>query len=101
MIGPVVTSQAPVRGIAAPSSHDGSQARAVARDFEKMVLSQSVDMMMKTAMPDLGAGKAGEMWRSVMAREIAGEIAASGATGLAESILPHIAAARAAEETDP
>lgn len=74
---------------AARAAGDAAEA---ALEFEAMFLSQTVNEMLKT-MPEglMGGGHAEEMWRSVIARAIAEEIAGDGSTGLARSVESAIA----------
>lgn len=61
--------------------------RATATKFEAAFLTPMVEEMLRTAGPaTFGAGHAEEIWRSVLAGAIAGEIAESGSTGIADSL---------------
>lgn len=58
-----------------------------ARDFESVFLTQMVDQMMKTVkLGGMDGGHAEEMWRGFLARAIADQIAATGSTGIAQSV---------------
>ena len=61
--------------------------RRTATRFEAAFLTPMVEEMLRTAGPaTFGAGHAEEIWRSVLAGAIAGEIAESGSTGIADSL---------------
>lgn len=69
----------------------------VAREFEAVFLSTVIEEMLKTGQPQtFGGGHAEEMWRSVMARAYADQVAASGGVGLAEAVGESIRAAETA-----
>ena len=95
---------------AAPSSHprtepvrtappgDRTEAAArVAREFEAVFLSTVVEGMLKTGQAEtFGGGHAEEMWRSIMARAYADQIAETGGIGLADAVGVSIGAAGSA-----
>ena len=74
---------------AVPSTQPAPDPRraAAARDFESVFLTQMVEQMMKTVkLGGMDGGHAQEIWRSFLARAIAGQIADSGTTGIAQSV---------------
>lgn len=58
------------------------------RDFEAMALTTFVESMLpKSGGSSLfGTGTAGEVWRSMMAQQIAGQLAAAGGIGIADQL---------------
>ncbi|OWY01214.1 hypothetical protein B6V75_16530 [Thioclava sp. F1Mire-8] len=71
----------------AASGTKTQDAKEIAKNFEATFLQQAVGEMMKTVkMGGLDGGHAEEMWKSFLARGIADEIAASGRTGIAQSV---------------
>ncbi|KFE35692.1 rod-binding protein [Thioclava atlantica] len=79
-------SAGPSAGQSATGPKEGD-AKAIAKDFEATFLQQAVGEMMKTVkMGGLDGGHGEEMWKSFLARGIADEIAASGRTGIAQSV---------------
>lgn len=86
--GPSIQVQA---GGGAPAS---PEAERVAREFEAVFLSTVIEQMLKTGQPDtFGGGHAEEMWRSVMARAYADQVAATGGIGLAGAVSESITSA--------
>ena len=63
------------------------KASRVQVQFESVLLNSLVSEMLPKDAPDAyGQGLAGEMWRSLLAEKISGEIAGSGALGIAQRL---------------
>ncbi|MES0881924.1 rod-binding protein [Roseibium sp. SCP14] len=61
--------------------------KSPAEKFEAMILSQFVETMLPDdAEAVFGEGATGEIWKSMMAEQVAGQLAASGGVGIAELI---------------
>ncbi len=65
----------------------GSAARSPGEKFEAMILTQFVETML----PDdaemvFGKGASGEIWKSMLAEQVATQLAASGGVGIADMI---------------
>lgn len=67
-------------------------AAETARRFEAAMLTPMVSEMLRTAGETSMGGKAGDQWRSFFAAAMAEEIAATGQTGIAQSVERAIAA---------
>ncbi|RRH75776.1 rod-binding protein [Falsigemmobacter faecalis] len=67
-------------------------AAETARRFETAMLTPMVSEMLRTAGEEAMGGKAGGQWRSFFAAALAEEIAATGQTGIAQSVERAIAA---------
>ena len=82
----------PVAKITLPPAAPGAKPHEadihkVAKEFEAVFLTQTVDQMMKTVkLGDMDGGHAEATWRSFLAREMAERIADSGTTGIAQKI---------------
>ncbi|WP_269581826.1 rod-binding protein [Roseibium sp. Sym1] len=68
-------------------SEVASKARSPGEKFEAMILTQFVETML----PDdaemvFGKGSAGEIWKSMLAEQVATQLAASGGVGIADII---------------
>lgn len=64
-----------------------SKAKSPGEEFEAMILTQFVETML----PDdaemvFGKGSAGEIWKSMLAEQVATQLAASGGVGIADMI---------------
>lgn len=91
------SSSLALRNATALSGTSGSATPEAYRRFEAMVLSSFVEAILPEANGALfGAGTAGQVWRSMLAERIAGEVARSGGVGLAERIASASPAAGAA-----
>lgn len=67
-------------------------AENVARDFEALFLSQTVDQLLRTVPGGMmGGGHVEEMWRSFLARAIADEMATGNGSGISQSVETAIA----------
>jgi hypothetical protein len=61
--------------------------KSPAEKFEAMILSQFVETMLPdNAEAVFGEGATGEIWKSMMAEQVAGQLAASGGVGIADLI---------------
>lgn len=68
---------------------DANGARGAAQEFEAFVLQSFIEAMLpKKAGSVFGGGTAGEIWRSMLAEQVAKEVARSGGVGIAELIAP-------------
>jgi len=76
---------------AAPSKRPETAADT-ARRFEAAMLTPLVSEMLRTAGESAMGGKTGDQWRSFFAAALSEEIAATGQTGIAESVGRAIAA---------
>ncbi len=71
---------------------DEPGARDAARQFEAFVLQSFVDAMLPRESGAFGRGIAGYIWKSMLAEQIATELARSGGVGIARLITPAIRA---------
>ncbi|QDG77436.1 rod-binding protein [Labrenzia sp. PHM005] len=61
--------------------------KSPAEKFEAMILTQFVETMLpKEAEMVFGKGTTGEIWKSMLAEQVAGQLAASGGVGVADLI---------------
>lgn len=61
--------------------------KSAAEKFEAMILTQFVETMMpQGAEAVFGEGTTGEIWKSMLAEQVAGQLAASGGVGIADFI---------------
>ncbi|WP_420415025.1 rod-binding protein [Roseibium sp.] len=61
--------------------------KSPAEKFEAMILTQFVETMLpKDAEMVFGKGTTGEIWKSMLAEQVAGQLAASGGVGVADLI---------------
>lgn len=75
------TTLASSTSVAAPASAN------VYQNFEAMVLSSFVETMMpQDSEATFGAGTAGQVWRSMMAQQIATQLASAGGIGIAQQL---------------
>ena len=64
------------------------QAKRAYQQFESFVLQSFVESMMPKNAEDLfGKGNAGAIWKSMMAEQIAGQVAKAGGIGIADQLL--------------
>src|SRR5690554_5429545 len=71
---------------------EGHAAAGAAREFEALVLQTFVqDMLPREAESVFGSGTASAFWRSMLAEQIAKELARSGGVGIADMITRDIA----------
>lgn len=70
----------------APVTGGPDRVALAAQDFEAAYLGPVLDKMMADAMPDPRGGKGEEMFRTLMANELAGSIAQAGGVGIAGSV---------------
>lgn len=71
----------------ATAASRGAAPEGPGRKFEAMVLTQFVETMLPDDTETLfGKGSAGEIWKSMLAEQVAGQIAASGGVGIADMI---------------
>ena len=62
-------------------------AKTPGEDFEAMILTQFVETMLPNdAEQVFGEGSAGEIWKSMLAEQVATQLAASGGVGIADMI---------------
>lgn len=83
-------------GVSAPSLRTSSSHRgvssAVAREFEAFVLQSFIEAMLpEKADSVLGTGTAGAFWKSMLAEQVAGELARAGGIGIARMIEAELA----------
>ncbi|MCO6392909.1 flagellar biosynthesis protein FlgJ [Aliihoeflea aestuarii] len=72
----------------APAAHDADATPSAFRKFEAMMLQSFLQSMLPTESEAVyGEGLAGDMWRSMMAEQIAGVMAERGGIGVADRIL--------------
>jgi hypothetical protein len=65
----------------------GASQKSPAEKFEAMILTQFVETMLpKDAEMVFGKGTTGEIWKSMLAEQVAGQLAASGGIGVADLI---------------
>jgi flagellar protein FlgJ len=85
--------------LAATRVAGNDRASRVQVQFESMLLNSFVSEMLPKEAPDAyGQGLAGEMWRSLLAEKISGEIAGSGALGIGRRLfLTHPLSASASQ----
>ncbi|TCT07955.1 rod-binding protein [Aquabacter spiritensis] len=91
------SSSLALRNATALSQKGGASAADPYRRFEAMVLSSFVDSLLPAkSEATFGSGTAGNIWRSMLAERIAGEVAKSGGIGIADRIAgaPSTAGAR-------
>jgi len=75
------------RLVGAPTRDEPSSARAAAQDFEAFVLQSFVEAMLpRDAERVFGGGTAGDIWKSMLAEQVAKELARSGGIGIAGMI---------------
>jgi len=68
-------------------SDAGAVARSPAKQFEAMILTQFVETMLPQDSEEIfGKGTAGEIWKSMLAEQVANQLAASGGVGIADLI---------------
>ncbi|MTI45903.1 rod binding protein [Roseibium hamelinense] len=68
----------------APMAQRVTQSESPAQKFEAVILHQFVETMLpKNAEAVFGEGSTGEIWKSMMAEQVANQIAASGGVGIA------------------
>jgi len=68
-------------------SETASKAKSPGEDFEAMILTQFVETMLPdNAEMVFGKGSAGEIWKSMLAEQVATQLAASGGVGIADMI---------------
>ena len=80
-------------GALAPKSANETKARKTAQDFESMFLEQTLDRLFASGGADgpLGDnGMGGEVYRSMLVKEYAGNIARSGGVGIADQVYREI-----------
>ena len=80
-------------GALAPQGANEAKARKTAQDFESMFLEQTLDRLFQSGGPDgpLGDnGQGGEVYRSMLVKEYAGNIAKSGGFGIADQVYREI-----------
>ncbi len=66
---------------------DAPSQKSPAEKFEAMILTQFVETMLpKDAEMVFGKGTTGEIWKSMLAEQVAGQLAASGGIGVADLI---------------
>jgi len=71
----------------ARGSDAAQPARSPGEDFEAMILTQFVETMLPDEAEQVfGKGSAGDIWKSMLAEQVAGQLAASGGVGIAEMI---------------
>jgi len=71
----------------APGASAAAPAKSPAEKFEAMVLTQFVETMLPNdAEMVFGEGSTGEIWKSMLAEQVAGQLAASGGIGVADLI---------------
>lgn len=71
----------------ATGSSVAGKAKSPGEDFEAMILSQFVETMLPdNAETVFGKGSAGEIWKSMLAEQVANQLAASGGVGIADMI---------------
>ncbi|MEM9634772.1 MAG: rod-binding protein [Pseudomonadota bacterium] len=74
-------------GFRETATTDVEQHKSPAEKFEAMILSQFVETMLPdNAEAVFGEGATGEIWKSMMAEQVAGQLAASGGVGIADLI---------------
>jgi flagellar protein FlgJ len=76
-----------------PNGQNEAKARKTALDFESMFLEQTLDRLFASGGPDgpLGDnGMGGEVYRSMLVKEYAGNIAKSGGVGIADQVYREI-----------
>ena len=76
-----------------PKPQNEAKARKTAQDFESMFLEQTLDRLFASGGPDgpLGDnGMGGEVYRSMLVKEYAGNIARSGGVGIADQVYREI-----------
>jgi peptidoglycan hydrolase FlgJ len=76
-----------------PKAQAEAKARKTAQDFESMFLEQTLDRLFASGGPDgpLGDnGMGGEVYRSMLVKEYAGNIAKSGGVGIADQVYREI-----------
>lgn len=83
---PIRPVHPPVPPLPVTSAPTGELER-VAREFESVFLATMVEGMLKGSGSEMfGGGHAEEMWRSLLARAYADQLAATGQFGLAEAV---------------
>ncbi|MHA7772929.1 rod-binding protein [Roseibium sp. M-1] len=61
--------------------------KSPAKQFEAMILTQFVETMLPQDSEEIfGKGAAGEIWKSMLAEQVANQLAASGGVGIADLI---------------
>jgi flagellar protein FlgJ len=80
----VTSAESSVR---ATGTHSADAAKSPGEKFEAMILTQFVETML----PDdaemvFGKGSSGEIWKSMLAEQVANQLAASGGVGIADLI---------------
>ena len=76
-----------------PSGQNEARARKTAQDFESMFLEQTLDRLFASGGPEgpLGDnGMGGEVYRSMLVKEYAGNLAKSGGVGIADQVYREI-----------
>jgi Rod binding domain-containing protein len=76
-----------------PTNPKEAKARKTAQDFESMFLEQTFERLFATGGPDgpLGDnGAGGEVYRSMLVKEYAGNVAKSGGVGIADQVYREI-----------
>ena len=76
-----------------PKTPTEAKARKTAQDFESMFLEQTLDRLFASGGPEgpLGDnGMGGEVYRSMLVKEYAGNIARSGGVGIADQVYREI-----------
>lgn len=71
----------------AAGSSNAAPAKTPGEDFEAMILTQFVETMLPDdAEQVFGKGSSGEIWKSMLAEQVATQLAASGGVGIADMI---------------
>ncbi len=76
-----------------PKARNEAKARKTAQDFESMFLEQTLERLFASGGPEgpLGDnGMGGEVYRSMLVKEYAGNIARSGGVGIADQVYREI-----------
>jgi len=80
-------ASADITGFRPAGSDAGAVARSPAKQFEAMILTQFVETMLPQETEEIfGKGTAGEIWKSMLAEQVANQLAASGGVGIADLI---------------
>ena len=91
----VYSARNTIKNSAEASQTDRSQQSL--KEFEAYVLQTFIESMLpKESENTYGKGNAGSIWRSMMAEQIAGEVAKAGGVGIADYLLPN----KKAEKSD-
>jgi flagellar protein FlgJ len=75
--------------IALRSTGDKKEVPEAYRKFEAMVLQNFLKSMLPESEEIYGKGATGEIWKGMMAEQLANEIARTGGIGIAESLMSH------------